>query len=316
MPAESPTFPEPEDYRRAAHRLNRWLAACVICPRGCKVNRLAGERGFCRAGLTAAVNTTQLHHGEEPPISGHKGSGTIFFAGCTLACRFCQNFQISQEGWGEELTAEDLAAVFMRLQLDGAHNINLVTPTPHLVVILEALAMARENGCNLPVVYNTSGYERAATIRHLAGLVEIYMPDYKYADNAAALRLSDAGNYVEHCRAALREMFAQVGGLKLDKDGVARKGVLVRHLVLPSGLSGTPLVLKDLERIGGDEVWISLMAQYNPMYKAARTPGLERRLTVEEFKEAKDALAETVIENGFVQGLASNDGAHLPGFNL
>jgi len=309
-------LPHPETYRRAARRLRAWLRACVLCPRACKVNRLAGERGFCRAGTAAPVNTAQLHFGEEPPISGNKGSGTIFFAGCTLACCFCQNYQISQKGWGEELNAEDLAVVFMRLQLAGAHNLNLVTPTPHLVVILEALAIARENGCRLPVVYNTSGYERAAAIRQLAGLVEIYMPDYKYADNAVAQRLSAAGNYVEHCRASLREMFTQVGGLKLDEDGVALSGVLIRHLVLPKGLSGTPAVLKDLKALGGPEVWISLMAQYNPMHQAGQTPGLERRLSAAEFQEAQDALAETGIENGFVQGLAANDGAYLPGFNL
>ncbi|MGD9125647.1 MAG: radical SAM protein [Desulfarculaceae bacterium] len=309
-------FPEPQLYRRAAQRLRRWQKACVICPRGCRVDRLQGERGFCRAGTKAAVNVAQLHFGEEPPISGHRGSGTVFFAGCTMACRFCQNYQISQEGWGEELDAEDLALVFLKLQLNKAHNINLVTPTPHLPVILDALAIARENGCTLPVVYNTSGYERAATIRRLAGLIEIYMPDYKYFDNQAAERLSQAPNYVEHCRAALAEMFAQVGGLKLDQDGVATQGVLVRHLILPQGLSQTPEVLKDLAALAGSEVWISLMAQYHPMYKACETPGLERRLNAAELQEAHQALEEAGIEHGFVQGLASSNGEFLPGFNL
>lgn len=311
------SFPAPEAYRRAARRLRRWLKACVLCPRACKVDRLAGERGFCRAaGETAAVNVAQLHHGEEPPISGRQGSGTVFFAGCTLACRFCQNYAISQEGWGEELGPEELALVFMRLKLGGAHNLNLVTPTPHLVVILEALAIARENGCDLPVVYNTSGYERAASIRQLEGLVEIYMPDYKYADDEVAARLSQAVDYVKHCRQALAEMCRQVGPLQVDRQGVATRGVLVRHLVLPNGLSGSDRVLEDLVELCGPQVWVSLMAQYYPAYKAPRTPGLERRLTRREFLEARRALERAGIENGFVQGLAAADGEHLPGFKL
>ncbi|KMY68153.1 hypothetical protein AAU61_09200 [Desulfocarbo indianensis] len=310
------SFPEPQAYRRAAGVLRRWLKACVICPRACRVNRLAGERGFCRAGVKAVVNVAQLHHGEEPPISGSGGSGTVFFAGCTMACRFCQNYQISQEGWGEELAPEDLAAVFLRLQLSGAHNLNLVTPTPHLPAILEALAIARENGCRLPVVYNTSGYERAAVIRRLAGLVEIYLPDYKYADNQVAARLSQAPNYVEHCRASLAEMFRQVGPLQMDEQGVALRGVLVRHLVLPQNLSGTDRVLPDLVRITGPEVWLGLMSQYYPAYKAKETPGLERRLIAAEYRAAERALEEAGIENGFVQGLDSSNGEYLPGFKL
>ena len=272
----APVFPPPAAYVRAAARLRRWLKACVLCPRACRVDRLAGARGFCRAGLSAPVNIAQLHQAEEPPISGSQGSGTVFFAGCTLACCFCQNHAISQEGWGEEMQAPDLAAVFLELQLAGAHNLNLVTPTPHLVVILEALALARQHGLTLPIVYNTSGYERAATIGQLRGLVEIYLPDYKYADNAVAARLSQAPNYLEHCRAALREMCEQVGQLELDERGLARRGVLVRHLVLPHNLSGTGQVLRDLVRLGGRGIWLSLMSQYTPLYKARETPGLER----------------------------------------
>ena len=314
--SEPRQFPEPQIYRRAARALKRWLKACVICPRGCRTDRLQNERGFCGAGLNALVNTVQLHHGEEPPISGSHGSGTVFFSGCTLACRFCQNYQISQEGYGEEVSAQDLAAMFLRLQLNGAHNLNLVTPTPHLVCILEALAIARENGCVLPVVYNTSGYERAATIRKMDGLVEIYLPDYKYFDNQVAARLSDASNYVENCRAALTEVHRQVGPLQLDDNGVAVRGVLVRHLVLPRNLSGTDKVLPDLVRIGGHEVWVGLMSQYNPMYKACDTPGLERRLTGAEYRAATEALEKAGIQNGFVQGLASSNGDYLPGFKL
>ncbi|MFH1034128.1 MAG: radical SAM protein [Pseudomonadota bacterium] len=309
-------FPPPEAYARAAARLKRWLKSCVLCPRACRVDRLAGAKGFCRAGLTAPVNIAQLHHGEEPPISGEGGSGTVFFAGYTLACRFCQNHAISQGGWGREMDAQDLAAVFLELQLAGAHNLNLVTPTPHLVVILEALALARGHGCRLPVVYNTSGYERAATIRRLAGLVEVYLPDYKYADNAVAARLSQVPNYVEHCRAALREMFEQVGDLELDEHGVAVRGVLARHLVLPHNLSGTDQVLKDLARLGGRGVWVSLMSQYTPLYLAQQTQGIERRLLAQEYQAALAALEEAGLDNGFVQGLNSANGKYVPGFVL
>ena len=306
-----------EALRTAAGFMRSWLKSCVMCPRGCKVDRLVGEKGFCRASAnTVAVNMTQLHHGEEPPISGSRGSGAVFFAGCTMACRFCQNYQISQEGWGQEMGPEELAAVFMDLQQKGAHNLNLVTPTPHLVVILEALAIVRENGCRLPVVYNTSGYERAAVIRRLTGLIQIYMPDYKYYDPQAAARLSDAPNYVKHCRAALAEMHRQVGPLKMNKKGIATGGVLVRHLVLPGGLSGSEQVLPDLVHICGPEVWVSLMAQYYPAYKACEIAGLERRLSIEEFQRACEALEAADIENGFVQNLSAADGDYLPSFVL
>ncbi|CAO0819844.1 putative pyruvate formate lyase activating enzyme [Desulfarculales bacterium] len=314
MPAIS--FPPPQTYQEAAAHLKGWLKSCVLCPRACRANRLAGSKGFCRAGLTAPVNIAQLHHGEEPPISGIRGSGTVFFAGCTLACRFCQNFAISQEGWGQEMAAEDLAAVFLELQLAGAHNINLVTPTPHLVVILEALALARQRGCRLPVVYNTSGYERAATIRRLAGLVEVYLPDYKYTDNAVAARLSQAPNYVEHCRASLREMFEQVGDLELDDQGVAASGVLVRHLVLPYNLSGSDEVPHDLVRLDGHGVWVSLMSQYTPLYLANQTAGIQRRLLAAEYEAATAALEKAGIKNGFVQGLNSANGKYVPRFVL
>lgn len=307
-------FPPPEAYARVAARLEKALRSCALCPRRCRVDRLAGEPGFCRARAhTAPVNTAQLHFGEEPPISGSKGSGTVFFAGCTLACRFCQNWRISQgAGAGEETSPEDLAGVFMGLEMAGAHNINLVTPTPHLVVILKALGLARGYGLALPVVYNTSGYESAAVLRQMEGLVDIYMPDFKYADDGVAERLSQAGNYVANARASLAEMVRQVGNLKLDDDGVAWSGVLVRHLVLPNGLSGSPEVLGIIADICGPKAWVSLMSQYFPTYKAAQTPGLERRVNRAEYEEATEALTRVGISRGFVQGLASATDEMVP----
>ncbi|MBU4563427.1 MAG: hypothetical protein KMY53_12820 [Desulfarculus sp.] len=299
-------FAPPEAYEHAAARLEKALRSCALCPRRCRVNRLEGELGFCRArAAIAAVNTSQLHHGEEPPISGSKGSGTVFFAGCTLACRFCQNWRISQAGGGEETSPEDLAGVFLGLEMTGAHNINLVTPTPHLVVILKALAIARGYGLALPVVYNTSGYESAAVLRQMDGLIDIYLPDFKYIDDSVAERLSQAPNYVASARSGLREMHRQVGNLKLEDDGTAYRGVMVRHLVLPEGLSGTPQVMAEIADICGPGAWISLMSQYFPTYKAMETPGLERRINQAEYQEATEALERLGLSRGFVQGLAS-----------
>jgi len=308
------SFPEPEAYLRAARRLGRWLRACVLCPRACRVDRTRGELGFCRAGLTAPVNLAQLHFDEEPPISGRRGSGAVFFAGCTLACRFCQNQAISQGGSGEELDAQGLAEVFLSLERSGAHNLNLVTPTPHLPVILEALALARGRGLGLPVVYNTSGYERPAALKLLEGLIEIYLPDYKYASDEVAARLSGAGNYVGPARAAIAEMHRQTGPLRLNDEGLAEGGVLVRHLVLPGDLAGTAEVLRDLVRLAGPQVFVSLMSQYTPVHLAAQTPGLERRLLPREYAAAWAALEAAGIENGFVQELSSASTSYVPAF--
>lgn len=307
-------FPAPEAYERAALRLRSWMKACVLCPRRCGVNRLAGQRGFCRAGRLAAVNTYQLHPGEEPPISGQHGSGTVFFAGCTLACRFCQNYAISQEGWGEELEAPQLARIFLELQEAGAHNINLVTPTPHAAAILEALALARRAGLRLPIVYNTSGYERPAVIRQLDGLIEIYLPDYKYADENAARRLSNAPGYAKYCSMALTEMFDQVGNLDYDDDGVATQGILVRHLVLPENLAGTAWVLRELTRVCGRRVAVSLMSQYFPAYKAAQTKGVGRPISAAEYAAARQALDEAGVGLAFVQSLSSATDELTPRF--
>ncbi|MCB2186091.1 MAG: radical SAM protein [Deltaproteobacteria bacterium] len=304
----------PEAYFKAAARLERWLKACVLCPRRCGVNRLAGERGFCRAGRLAAVNLAQLHFGEEPPLTGSQGSGAVFFAGCTLACLFCQNHTISQTGWGDELAPDELARVFLGLQKGGAHNLNLVTPTPHLPAILQALGLARERGFSLPVVYNTSGYERPAVIRQLAGLVQIYLPDYKYADDAVAARLSEARNYVMSCREAIREMAEQVGGLELDAAGVARRGLLVRHLVLPQGLAGSHEVLRDLVRVAGRGVWVSLLAQYTPLHQAHTLAELNRPVSLAEYQDAVEALEEAGVEHGFLQGPDAATADYVPPF--
>jgi putative pyruvate formate lyase activating enzyme len=309
-------FPHPEQYFLAAQELKAILSFCALCPRQCGVNRMRGETGYCGAEQAATVNISQLHFGEEPPISGSRGSGAVFFSGCTMSCLFCQNHQISRSHDNSSaMEAAQLAGVFMDLQARGAHNLNLVTPTPHIVVILEALGRARARGLVLPVVYNTSGFERVEILRRLRGLVEIYLPDYKYADSRNAEKLSDAGDYPQAVREALREMHDQVGDLSLDADGVALKGLLVRHLVLPQNYAGTHEALANLSRICGNKVWVSLMSQYTPLYKAGHIPGLNRTINREEYENACQCLEKYGLQNGFVQDLVSADKSQVPRFD-
>jgi putative pyruvate formate lyase activating enzyme len=309
-------FPDPLAYRSAARSLNSTLLSCDLCPRECAVSRIGGSRGFCGAGSAASVNLGQLHFGEEPPISGRRGSGTVFFSGCTLSCCYCQNHQISRSHDGSRpMEAGHLAELFLELQSQGAHNINLVSPTPYTVIILEALAIARESGLNLPIVYNTSGYEKIDTLRTLAGFIDIYLPDYKYPDPLKAGNLSGAADYPQAAQAAMGEMLAQVGHLQMDEQGIARRGLMVRHLVLPDNMSDTPRALQDIVRICGNEIYISLMAQYTPLYKAARIPGLDRPLKREEYAAALKAMEELGLYNGFIQELAASGKDPVPVFN-
>jgi putative pyruvate formate lyase activating enzyme len=308
-------FPDFMAYNLAAKDLSLALNPCSLCPRACRVTRMS-QRGFCGAGLAASVNLGQLHFGEEPPISGSRGSGTVFFSGCTLHCLYCQNHQISRSHEGaQQMGVWHLAELFLDLQEKGAHNINLVSPTPYAVIILKSLALARENGLSLPIVYNTSGYEKTDTLRQLAGLIDIYLPDYKYPDPVKAKALSAAADYPLVAQTAIAEMLAQVGHLRLDADGIAQSGLMVRHLVLPNHMSDTPKALEDIARICGTEVYISLMAQYTPMYKAGLTPGLERPLHREEYEAAVKAMEELGLDNGFIQKLDSAGQEQIPLFH-
>jgi len=290
---------------RLKHRIEQaysLLEECRLCPRRCGVNRLRGEVGFCRVGELPKVASWNVHPWEEPPISGTRGSGTIFFSHCTGRCLFCQNYPISQLGIGNTVTVERLAEMMLELQAKGVHNINLVTPTHFVPQILAALAMAIERGLRLPLVYNTSGYEAVETLRLLEGVVDIYLPDAKYADDAVARRLSGFVHYVESNRAALKEMFRQVGEeLVLDEEGIARRGMIIRHLVLPGGLAGTKEVLSWIASELSPKVHISLMSQYFPTYKALKHPLLGRKITPEEYREALSALEEAGFCRGWFQ---------------
>jgi putative pyruvate formate lyase activating enzyme len=278
------------------------LESCRVCPRECGVNRLKNEKGgFCRSGLNPVISSVSPHHGEEPPLSGTKGSGTIFFTNCNLKCVYCQNYPISQLGNGAERTVGELACQMVWLQEQGCHNLNLVTPTHFMPQILKALAIARERGFGLPIVYNTSGFESVEALRLLDGIVDIYLPDMRYADDAVALKYSSAPSYPEINRAAIREMFRQVGNLVLDENGVAQRGLIIRHLVLPGGLSGTGGVMKFLAEEISKDVCISLMSQYFPAFRAQEFKEINRRITPGEYDEAYEIMVKYGLENGWVQ---------------
>ena len=280
------------------------LEACRVCPRECGVNRLRNDRlGFCRSGLNPVISSVSPHHGEEPPLSGTKGSGTIFLTNCNLRCAYCQNYPISQLGNGTERTPGELACQMIWLQEQGCHNLNLVTPTHFMPQILKALGVARERGFNLPIVYNTSGYESLEALRLLDGIVDIYLPDMRYSDDSVARTYSAAPHYPEINRAAVKEMFRQVGNLVLDEDGIATRGLIVRHLVLPNGLSGTEGVMKFLAEEISKDVYISLMSQYFPAYKAHEFSKLSRRITSEEYEEAYHIMQKYGLENGWIQDI-------------
>jgi putative pyruvate formate lyase activating enzyme len=278
------------------------LESCKVCPRECGVNRLEDDKlGFCRSGLNPMIASVSPHHGEEPPISGTKGSGTIFFANCNMRCEYCQNYPISQLGNGIERTTGELACQMMYLQEQGCHNLNLVTPTHYVPQILKALSIARERGFNLPIVYNTSGYDSVEMLLLLDGVVDIYMPDMRYADNDVAVRYSVAPYYVQINRAAVKEMYRQVGNLVMDKDGIATRGLLVRHLVLPNKVSGTEEVMKFLSKEISKDVYVSLMSQYFPAYRSAESRQLSRRITEEEYDEAYAMKIKYGLKKGWVQ---------------
>ncbi len=287
-----PRYPElhasGELARRAAEALTG-LSTCHVCPHGCAVDRLAGERGVCRAGALARVSSVGPHFGEEPPLVGRGGSGTVFFTLCNLHCVFCQNYDISQLGHGEDVSAAELADIFLDMQRTGCENLNLVSPTHFAPQILEALDIAASRGLELPLVWNTGGYESLATLALLDGVVDVYMPDVKYADPTTAARLSGAADYPELAFAALREMHRQVGDLELDDRGIARRGLLVRHLVLPGGLAGTPEVMTFLAEEISRDTYVNVMDQYRPCHRAGEHPELTRRITAEEYAEARGA---------------------------
>jgi len=283
-----------------AHAAVARLASCEICPRRCGINRLQDEHGFCRSGRRARVASFAPHFGEEAPLVGQNGSGTIFFCGCNLACVFCQNYDISQEDVGREVSAQALASMMLALQRQSCHNINFVTPTHVVPQILEALVLAREEGLRVPLVYNSGGYDSVETLRLLDGVIDIYMPDAKYGSDEPALMYSNAPGYTAVMKSAIQEMHRQIGDLAIDQDGIAVRGLLVRHLVLPEDAAGTAEVVRFLSEDISPNTYLNVMAQFRPEYKAYRFPELDRGITGQEYAHA----LRLATRAGLARGLA------------
>ncbi len=262
------------------------LKNCTLCPRQCKVDRTAGKLGVCKTGDRPFISSWGPHFGEERPLVGRYGSGTIFFGHCNLGCIFCQNYTISHLGEGCEMSFERLADVMLEIQAMGCHNINLVTPTHQMPMILRSLAIAAERGIRIPIVYNCGGYESLEAVKLLDGVIDIYMPDFKYADPAMAFKYSHAKDYPVVTKAVIKEMHRQVGDLVMDENGVALRGFLIRHLVLPEGVAGTEEVVKFISEEISKKTYVNIMDQYRPCYKANKHPTLDRRITGKEFTEA------------------------------
>ena len=290
------------------------LAKCEICPFRCKVNRLSGQVGRCGCGDKIRVAKYQLHYFEEPCISGKSGSGTVFFSNCNFKCIFCQNYKISQEGKGNEVTIEELANIFLKLQQEGANNINLVTPTMYAYQIIEAIKLARMNGLNLPIIYNSNGYENVETLRDLRGYVDVYLPDLKYYADELAIKYSKAPNYFETATKAILEMINQVGLPEFDENGMIKKGVIIRHLVLPGHIQNSKHILKWLKENVEGKTYVSVMAQYFPTYKAKEDEYLNRKLTRKEYSEIEQYLYLLDIQNGYMQELGKHEEEYVPDF--
>ncbi len=274
------------------------LESCTLCPRNCKVNRLKGELGFCRTGRYAKANSFFLHFGEEPELVGKGGSGTIFFSHCNLGCIYCQNYTISHLGEGSQVEPQELAEMMISLQNIGAENINFVTPTHVIAQIIEALIIAIDKGLNLPLVYNCGGYDSKDTLKDIEGIFDIYMPDIKYSDNTVAAKYSQAPDYWEIVQAAAKEMYRQVGDLVVEK-GVAKIGLLIRHLVLPNKLAGPEAVFDFIKENMSVDTYVNIMAQYHPCYEAHQHDEISRRITPEEYREAAEYARLIGLHRGF-----------------
>ncbi len=288
------------------------IEKCEICPHKCKVNRTKNQIGRCKSKDTVKVALVSTHNYEEPCISGENGSGTVFFSNCNLNCVFCQNYEISQEGVGRETTIEELAEIFINQQKNNVENINLVTPTSYVPQIIEAIKITKENGLNIPIVYNTNGYENIETIKMLEGYVDIYLPDLKYFDNQLARKYSKIDNYFEIATKAIKEMYRQVGKAEFDERGIMKKGMIIRHLILPGQVQNSKDVLKWINDNMPKDVYLSLMAQYFPTYKAKEIKELNRKITKKEYEEVEKFLYSLNLDNGFIQELGEHEEEYVP----
>lgn len=287
------------------------LKKCTICPHKCGIDRTK-YIGRCKSTDKVKIALYSTHNFEEPCISGEKGSGTIFFSNCNLNCVFCQNYEISQQGRGKEIEIEELAEIMLKQQEKGVENINFVTPTSYSIQIKEAIIIAKENGLKIPIVYNTNGYENVETLRELEGLIDIYLPDLKYYYNSLGKKFSKVDNYFEIATNAVKEMYRQVGRPILNEKGVMQKGLMVRHLILPNNIENSKRCLKWLKENFNDKIYISLMAQYFPTYKAKEISEINRKLTPKEYEEIENYLYDLDIENGYIQELGEHEEEYVP----
>lgn len=298
------------------YQMESYLKKCMLCPRRCGADRENGKKGYCGAGLQPRAARAALHYWEEPCISGSSGSGAVFFSRCNLSCLFCQNYKISQEGFGKDITITDLGRIFVHLQEQGANNINLVSATQYIPQTAEAIRFARANGLTLPVVYNSNAYECIEALRLLDGLVDVYLPDLKYADNKYSLRYSNAPDYFYHATRAILEMYRQTGNPSYDANGMIQKGMIIRHLLLPGLQEDSKKVLRWIREKLPVEVPVSLMAQYTPLFRAKSCRELNRRITKREYEEILDYFFEIGLENGYVQERSSAKEEYTPEFDL
>ncbi len=292
------------------------LEKCTLCPRQCGVDRTNGETGFCGAADKIKIARIAPHFWEEPCISGENGSGTVFFSHCTMKCVFCQNYDISTCHKGKEYSIAELADGFLSLQQQGVNNINLVTPTHYVPQIKSALDIARKNGLTIPIVYNTSGYETLETLRSLDGYIDVYMPDFKYFDNKYAIKYSHAPNYFETVTSAIKEMVRQTGAVKINKDGIMEKGVIVRHLMLPGLMLDSKRIMDYLFKTYGNDIYISLMCQYTPLPHVKKYPELDRTVDMKKYNVLVDYCSSQGMEQVFIQDGESAQESFIPPFEV
>ena len=290
----------------------KYLTKCKICPHECNINRNEGQIGRCKSKGKVKIALYSTHNFEEPCISGEKGSGTVFFSNCNLNCVFCQNYEISQESKGKEIEIEELADIFLKQQEKNVENINLVTPTSYVPQIIEAIKIAKGKGLKIPIVYNTNGYEKVETLKMLDGYIDIYLPDFKYYYNDLAKKYSKVDKYFEVTTNALKEMQRQVGTSVFDENGIMKKGMIIRHLVLPNYIENSKKVLKWIKENMSDDIYVSIMAQYFPTYKSKEIDELNRKLTNDEWEEIESYVEELGIENGFIQELGEHEEEYVP----
>lgn len=293
-----------------------YLKKCNICPHKCFVNRENNEIGFCRAGSKVKVALAAVFGYEEPCISSNNGSGTIFFSNCNLKCVYCQNYEISAGGKGREITVEELADIFLKLQNKKVDNINLVTPTIYALHIKEAIILARKKGLDIPIIYNSSGYESIDTLKQLDGYIDVYLPDFKYAINDIAYKYSGIKNYVEIATNAINEMYRQVGSPKFNSNGIIQKGIIIRNLILPGNVRNTKRVLEIIKDKIGNEAYVSIMAQYFPTNKSDKFEELNRKITKKELKIVENYIYKLGLSNGYIQSIEKHEEKYVPNFNL